>query len=88
MKLVVKVVDNGNSRNIGEIHFKRGKVTLLFPDKNDAFLFRNIEIGTPPKVYNPEDGRDYIEALETVFSTFPYIRIRVVKPKAKSGHAK
>jgi hypothetical protein len=79
LKLVVKVVDNGNSRNIGEIHFKRGKVTLLFPDKNDACLFRNIEIGTPPKVYNPEDGGDYIEALETVFSTFPYIRISVVE---------
>ena len=79
MKLVVRVVDNGSSRDIGEILFRRGRVKLLFPDKNDAFLFRNIEIGTPPKVYNPEDGRDYIEALETVFSTFPYIRIRVVK---------
>jgi len=79
LKLVVKVVDDGGYRNIGEIHFKRGKVTLLFPDKNDAFLFRNIEIGTPPKVYNPEDGRDYIEVLETVFSTFTDIRISLVE---------
>ena len=79
MKLVVKVVDNGSSRDIGEIHFERGKVRLLFPDKHDACLFRNIEVGTPPRVYNPEDGRSYIEALETVFSTLPYIHISPVK---------
>ncbi len=65
MKYIVSKFHKGELKEIGTITYENGKVTLDFKEPGNSEFFESIGIGS--RGYTPEDGREYMDAVELAF---------------------
>ena len=74
MRYTISILSNGKFEPLGKVVYESGKVSLDFGDSADLKMFEEIAIGSDH--YSPEDGEDYIKALELAFRRSTSISVK------------